>query len=608
MLRTRQRAQLLEGQPCMVRDPDRHAWLKGTLCPYQDSTRRDAQTRWVRSNTTHRKCSRWAGLQLFAIRCCEGPRTAQGMSRSFNVAGPSVPGEHYMIDPLVRLDLPEIENLIAAKRYFLLHAPRQTGKTTALLALMHHLNMEGGYRACYANIEGAQTARHDVARGMRTVCDAISRAANEYLGDDRLRDWTEDSWAAAGPDGALTGLLERWSKGSDHPIVLMLDEVDALVGDTLVSLLRQIRAGYAQRPAAFPQTVILCGVRDIQDYRIHTSHQEIITGGSAFNIKAESLRLGNFSRDETEALWRQHQEDTGQHIDSAIWPELWEDTQGQPWLVNALGLEVTWKERELRDRSQPITLERYHAARERLIQSRATHLDQLTDKLREERVRRIVADILGGEAVDTNYPPDDLQYAVDLGLIVTRPHLRIANRIYQEVIPRELTWPRQVTITHQTEWYVRADHRLDLPKLLTAFQQFFREHSEAWLDSFKYKEAGPQLLMQAFLQRVVNGGGRITREYAMGSRRTDLFLQWPVDKTAGFNGPVQKVVIELKLLRKSPEITLAKGLEQTAAYADKSGADEAYLILFDRRNRSWDECIWKRTESQAGRQIGVWGM
>jgi hypothetical protein len=356
------------------------------------------------------------------------------MSKTFNTAGPSVPGEHYMIDPLKRLDLEDIEALIAQKRYLVLHAPRQTGKTTSLLALMHHLNAKGEYRACYANIEGAQTARADVARGLRTVCDAIARAANQYLGDRQLQGWAEETWAAGGPDGALTGLLERWSLSSDRPIVLMLDEVDSLVGDTLISLLRQIRAGYAQRPGAFPQTVLLCGVRDVRDYRIKTAHQEIILGGSAFNIQAKSLRLGDFTREETEGLWRQHQDETGQSIDPAIFPELWEDTCGQPWLVNALGLELTWEDRELRDRSRPITLERYMAARERLVQSRATHLDQLIDKLQDARVRRVIVDILGGEATGRRYPLDDLKYTEDLGLIVRRPLLRIANRIYQEVI------------------------------------------------------------------------------------------------------------------------------------------------------------------------------
>ena len=316
------------------------------------------------------------------------------MEKNFNNAGPSVPGMHYMIDPLERIDAQEIEALIAQQRYFVLHAPRQTGKTTSLLALVKHLNARDKYQACYANIEGAQTARQDVAEGLRTVCGAIERGAQGHLCDERLHAWTQAAWSANGPNGALTGLLQSWSENSDRPIVLVLDEIDALVGDTLISVLRQIRAGYADRPRRFPQAVILCGVRDVRDYRIHTAHQEIITGGSAFNIKAKSLRLGNFNSHETESLWLQHQQETGQQIDPAIFPELWEDTHGQPWLVNALGYEVTWNDREMRDRSRPITLERYKAARERLIQSRATHLDQLTDKLREERVRRVIEALL----------------------------------------------------------------------------------------------------------------------------------------------------------------------------------------------------------------------
>ena len=179
------------------------------------------------------------------------------------------------------------------------------------------------------------------------------------------------------------------------------------MGDTLISLLRQIRAGYAQRPGAFPQSIVLCGVRDVRDDRIHTGHHEIITGGSAFNIKAESLRLGNFSREETIELWQQHEAETGQTIDPVIWPELWADTEGQPWLVNALGYECAWRDKPARDRTTPITLERYKAARERLIYSRTTHLDALADKLREPRVRHIVAALLSGEDTTPVSPPGD---------------------------------------------------------------------------------------------------------------------------------------------------------------------------------------------------------
>ncbi len=196
--------------------------------------------------------------------------------------------------------------------------------------------------------------------------------------------------------------------------------------------MRQIRGGYAQRPTAFPSSIVLCGVRDVRDYRIHTRNKEIITGGSAFNIKATALRLGNLSESEIQALWHQHTTATGQAFESAIYPELWADTQGQPWLVNALGYQLTRAPdmRHLWDRSVIITLEDYRTAREKLIQSRATHLDQLTDKLKEPRVHRVIATILGGEEHHDKLPTDDLQYVADLGLITLRPATQIAKNLF----------------------------------------------------------------------------------------------------------------------------------------------------------------------------------
>ena len=533
------------------------------------------------------------------------------MERRFNTAGPCIEGDHYMLDPLARIDVDEVIELIDTKRYFVLHAPRQTGKTTCLLALAHRLNADGRYRALYVNIEAAQAARGDVDRGMAVVCDQVAAACRSRLGDDRVGAWLAAEGRQVSPGSRLQQLLSFWSAAdAAHPAVLLLDEVDALVGDTLISLLRQIRAGYTDRPAAFPQSVLLCGVRDVRDYRIHTPGQEVIAGGSPFNIKAESLRLGDLSREECASLWMQHQAETGQVFDEAIWDELWEDTRGQPWLVNALGHECTMKDRSARDRSVPITLERYRAARERLIQSRTTHLEQLGDKLREERVHRVIAGLLEGEGALAQVSIDDLEYVQDLGLVRTRPQLEITNRIYREVIPRELTWSAQVRITpaHPQPWYVRPDRRLDVPRLLSAFQQFFREHSDAWIEGFSYKEAGPQLLMQAFLQRIVNGGGRISREYGLGRKRTDLLLEWPLDEAQGFHGPVQRVVIELKLLKKAPEATLQQGLEQTVGYTRQMGADEAHLVLFDRRaGVGWDERIWQRDLIYDGTAVRVWG-
>lgn len=367
------------------------------------------------------------------------------MKRIFNTEGPVFKADHYQIDPLHRLDWEEVQFLINSKKYFVLHAPRQTGKTSTLLCMMQALTQAGDYDTLYANIEGAQAARGDANEGIETVCESIAHDALVHLNSDVLIQWLREKGREINPKSRLTQLLTHWSMTSDKPCVLFLDEVDSLVGDTLVSLLRQIRAGYAQRPKAFPQSIVLCGVRDVQDYRIHGS--EVITGGSAFNIKAKSLRMGSFSKAEVKSLYRQHTEDTGQQFSDEIFEPLWLDTHGQPWLVNALGHQMVWEERQNRDRSKALSVEDYHLAREKLIYSRTTHLHQLSDKLKEPRVHSVISPILQGES-EHQMNPDDVDYVVDLGLVKQAQNgaLTLANRIYQEVIPRELAFGSQMAI------------------------------------------------------------------------------------------------------------------------------------------------------------------
>ncbi|MGB7084349.1 MAG: AAA-like domain-containing protein [Phormidesmis sp.] len=531
--------------------------------------------------------------------------------RFFNTAGPVRADWHYLIDPLTRWDTAYILRLITQGKYFVLHAPRQTGKTSCLLALMDYLNAQGQYQALYVNVEAAQVARNNVDQAMTTICRSIAYRGRDYLQNLELLSIVDEVLATQDSTSALAEVLSRWASQTERPIVLMLDEVDALVGDTLISLLRQLRSGYTQRPQRFPLSVILCGVRDVRDYRIHTSGQDIITGGSAFNIKAESLRLGSFVESEVRALLQQHTELTGQAFATEALDYVWQQTQGQPWLVNALAYQACFEHKGGRDRTQTITLELMKTAREDLIRRRDTHLDQLTDKLKEPRVHRVIATLLKETESADSLNPADTDYTRDLGLITItiNGETQIANPIYQEIIPRELIWGWQMGISQAEQWYVNEEHRLDMPKLLRAFQQFFRENSEAWIERFDYKEAGPQLLLQAFLQRILNGGGRLTREYGLGRRRTDLFIEWPLDESKGFLGPVQRIVLELKILRKSLEATVVEGLAQTADYADKSGAEEAHLICFNRNPQvSWDEKLFERVELYQDKPIHIWGM
>ena len=280
--------------------------------------------------------------------------------RFFNTEGPVVAADHYCVPPLERVDLDGILELVRQKRYFVLHAPRQTGKTSVLLALRDLLNdgAAGGLRCVYANVEAAQAAREDLEQAMRAILDEMASRACSTLRDGFLDGIWPGVLARSGPAGALREALTRWAAADRRPLVLLIDEIDTLVGDTLISMLRQLRAGYDRRPAGFPQSVVLCGVRDVRDYRIHSSAEKtVVTGGSAFNVKADSLRLGDFTKAQVLSLLAQHTRETQQVLTPQASDRVWAQSRGQPWLVNALCAEACFHSENGRDRSQPITAE-----------------------------------------------------------------------------------------------------------------------------------------------------------------------------------------------------------------------------------------------------------
>ena len=525
--------------------------------------------------------------------------------RDFNTSGPVRPEEHYCIPALDRIDLQEVLALIERRRYFILHAPRQTGKTSTLLALRDLLNggSAGHYRCVYVNVEPGQSAREDVAQAMGAILDGLAKQLRRTLGDSETAALAESIDTSVRSHSVLGRALTSWSEHDAAPAVLLIDEIDSLVGDTLVSVLRQLRAGYSDRPGGFPQSVILSGVRDVRDYRIRaSSEQDLVAGGSAFNIKAKSLRLGDFDRDEVIALLGQHTAATGQEFAPEAMDAVWEQTRGQPWLVNALAQEMCFEYvGRPRRIGRPVDVDDVFEARETLIQRRETHIDQLADKLQEPRVRRVIEPLLSGG--NANHAARDLEYVRDLGLVALDSPLRIANPVYTEVVPRELTSVLQDEIRQQAAWYVHRDGGLDMDKLLSAFQEFFRQNSEHWIQRAQYTEAGPQLVLQAFLHRVVNATGRIEREYALGSRRVDLLVVWPTGQ-----GREERFVVECKLLRSGRARTMEKGLEQTAAYMDLSRTEMGHLVIFDmREGKSWDERVFRGEHAHDGKRITVWG-
>ncbi len=524
--------------------------------------------------------------------------------RAFNTEGPVVPTKHYCIPPLERIDLDDVLGLIRREKYFILHAPRQSGKTSTLLALQDLINggAHGDFRCVYVNVEAGEAGGEDTHRAMYAVLAAMAGYALETLDDSFVDSAMGSTLDKRGPDGALFEILRLWARRDPRPLVLLIDEIDALVGDTLISVLRQLRSGYHLRPRSFPQSIVLCGVRELRDYRIHSgSTGQKVKGSSAFNVSAKSLRIGSFQREQVARLLSQHTAETGQAFSPSALERVWSRTMGQPWLVNALCWQACFESPGACDRSPAIELGNIVEAEEVLVQRRVVHLDQLADKLREERVRRVIEPLLSG-AAQRDYTYRDLEYARDIGLVAVDAPVRIANPIYAEVVPRELTAATQEDLEVEAAWYVREDGALDMDGLLEGFQEFYRQHSEHWIGRYDYKEAGAQLLLQAYLQRVVNGGGRIEREYGLGRGRTDLLVHWPL------NGREQRIVVECKLRRNGLNSTVQQGLEQTARYMDRCGAEAGHLVVFDRSDRTWEEKLFRRSEACDGRTIQVWGI
>ncbi len=502
--------------------------------------------------------------------------------RRFKVTGPVDPSKHYTIPPLSRVPLARIEELVEIEEYFVLHAPRQTGKTSVLKALRDRLN-EQGWRCVYASCEAAKGLR-DLDSAVRAVLVAIASGAVKALGDESLREIWPRILADIGPVGGFQEALTHWSEQSgDERLVLLLDEADGLDGGVLVSLLSQVRSGHGDHPKHFPRSIVFCGLRDVQDYPLES--------GSPFNIVKKSLRLGDFSREEVEELLGQHSEETGQRFAPEAVEEIWEATAGQPWLVNALADDACFEDEAGRDRTREIGPEAVEAARERLILARPIHFRQIGDKLNEERVRRVIEPILAGRGEFLPSKGNDSAYVRDLGLVKASGPLEIANPIYREVIPRLLSAADEDRFAGDGASFRRGDDGLDVAKLLTAFQRFFRQHSEWWSQGFTVREAALQVLLQAFLQRVVNAGGRIVREYGLGRGRTDLLIEWRRDEG------VQRFVVECKVRRERDgmETVIREGAAQTAAYLDRCGAEEGHLVVMDQdEGKTWEEKIFRR--------------
>jgi hypothetical protein len=448
-----------------------------------------------------------------------------------------------------------------------------------MVALAQRLTAEGRYAALYFTCEAARVFPEDVGEASKTIAGAIEQAAQLDL-PEGLR---PPPRIHADTGNYLFAQLTHWAETCPRPLVLIFDEIDSIQGRSLEAVLSQLRAGYYRRPATFPWSVILCGMRDVRDYKTASGGGPVRLGSSSpFNIKEASLRLGNFAEAEVRELYAQHTVEAGQAFTEEALARAWELSQGQPWLVNALAREIV--EAMKVPPSEPITAAHFDAAKERVIYARATHLDSLLARLQEERVQRVLEPILAGELTLNPSFDSDFEYVVDLGLVAPDRPVRIANPIYREVIVRVLAAPAEALVTATSRTYTAADGRLDLPHLLHDFAEFWRENGDILATRMPYSEVAPQLVLMAWLHGIVNGCGLIEREVGVGKKRIDVLIRWPFTGEGGTRA-VQREALELKVWRDRDKRgdPATSGLVQLDEYLAKLGLDEGTLVVFDAR-------------------------
>ncbi|MDR2198703.1 MAG: AAA-like domain-containing protein [Deltaproteobacteria bacterium] len=491
-----------------------------------------------------------------------------------------------------------VDEMIEGEYYFIIHAPRQSGKTTYLQYLTRRINSEGNMHALNCSLATLKRVT-DRDEAMTTMAAQLNRALkiSGVVAFKKLA-FPDDSLPQSDASVKISNFLNYLSVKLDKDLIVIFDEADSMTEIHLVTFLAQIRDGYIERNVSpeskFPRSILLAGMRDIRDYLTQVRSDETSLGlASPFNVKKEALTLANFTREEIGTLYRRHTMASCQIFESEAVDRAWRWSQGQPWLVNALAYESVVKILK-NDYTKAVTADILDQAVEALIKNRHTHIDFLLERLKEPRVIRVMDSVFSGSKSKVSINSDDRQYCIDLGLVVLGEgqNLQPANGIYQEVMSRVLTDPVQYALDDSIVNNKYFDGPLiRISELLKEFQQYWRQNGDSFtkrgkrLDVFKYDEAVHVMMLFAYVLKALNGKAKVYLEYAEGRGYVDIRA---IYKDAQY-------LIEVKM---KDNFKKTQALKQIANNSDTSGKNEAWLAVFDRdMNKAWDDKItWETVQ------------
>jgi len=489
--------------------------------------------------------------------------------RYFEKSGVVDPGASYYVplENVTNMDNQDIKTMVDLGRYFSIFAPRQSGKTTFFEGFCHELEKDTSYVAIllsfqrYKNLDKQrfyQLIQKDLYNQLMNRLNAVNcrklGAISAYLDSHSLTDHI-----------SFSELFEELNQIVEFKkIVIFIDEFDGIPIDELenfLTTLRELYQRYKKQTDKALYSVGLVGIRNIT---------KLIVGGvSPFNI-ADQVKLPPFILKNVRDLYSQYTEETNQPFTEDAVKKVFDETAGQPWLVNRLGTILTVNIKP--ETADPITAEDVEKAIDILLYEENSHFDNITEKAKQYKETFIDIVFNSVEYI----PGDDEQYLLlTHGLIKAKgKDVRVSNPIYQKRFTRTFFRESGAIVDVSVKGYFRPDGLLNMEAILSDFEEYIMQIGvNAFYASQKPYEKTGQFLLTAWLYQFVEGGkGDLRLEAPSGLGRMDILLI--------YHG--HKYIIETKINRSSLDKTVEKAINQLCGkYLLTEQVDEGYVVVFD---------------------------
>ncbi len=490
--------------------------------------------------------------------------------RKFEKSGVVNPKKAYYVplDNVVNTDNEDIKTMVDDGRYFTIFAPRQSGKTTFFKRMCDQLHKDPTYVAVILDFQNYEALNIEqfyaevqenlysqlLDRLYAVGCQKAQKV-EQFLDDHRLMDHISL--------GALFKKLNRIIEFKK--IVIFIDEFDGIPQAELGNFLTTLRSLYQQYKEVEKKALYSSGLVGIRNIT------KLIVGGvSPFNI-ADEVGLPAFSLKNITDLYGQYTEETNQPFTESAVKKVFEETGGQPWLVNRLGTILTVNIKP--ETVEPIDDGDVDKALEILLNEKNNHFDNLYEKalLYKETFVEIVFN-------PAKYKPydKDQSWLEQYGLIKKKNFQAVtANNIYKKMFVNLFFEEVKAVAAISPQTYITADGGLDMVQILLDFDRYIAQIGvRAFYQNKKPYEKTGQFLLTAWLYPFVkDGAGDLRYEPPTGLGRMDILL----------NHKGRRYIIETKVNHQDTYSTiLRQGVKQVAEkYLATESAAEGYVVIFD---------------------------